>query len=64
MSDNRFIKLSSNNVNYFRSLECIVKLTCLVIASVSDKNVIDTMRLEAQFIDVAMDWEELLDHVG
>ena len=55
---------SLNYLNDFSSLEYIIKLTCLVIASVSDKNVIDTMRLEAQFIDVAMDWEELLDHVG
>ena len=63
MRDNLFIELS-NNINDFGNSKCIVKLTCLVIASVSDKNVIDTMRLEAQFIDVAMDWEELLDHVG
>lgn len=40
------------------------RLTCLVMASVRDRKVIDTNRLNIQFVDVAKELPVLLAQVG
>ena len=48
----------------YKHLDIKIFLTCLVMASVNDKNVIETSKLSAQLVEVASEFPKLRAHKG